>query len=462
MKLFSIALRNLLRNRRRSVTTLLAMIVGASSILIFGGFHANVGYGMQTGIVETVGHLQIQRKDFFRYGSGNPAAYGIVNYQEIIDILKKDPVLAPMINVIMPTLQISGIAGNFSAGVSRTVVGVGVIAEEQNKLLKWNDYEFPLVPRSSPLTGTSIDSAVIGIGVARVLQLCAPLNVPECAQAPKDNAASAAANTPDDIAALSLLEKSDQPAKSPTQIEMLATNAHGAPNVASLNVVKAAPQGTKDLDDLYIGLHLPQAQRLVYGNAPPQATAIVVQLKHTDQVPAARERIAQLMATLKNQPLEIQNFETLFPFYTQSIAMFNVLLGFVSVLIGSIVLFTVGNTMSMAVVERTVEIGTIRAIGLRRVGIRRLFVCEGLLLGIIGATLGVAISLVLAFAINHAGITWIPPGYVQEVPLTVQLWGQNRLIFNCVIGLIIVAVVSAWWPANRASKMNIVDALRHV
>jgi hypothetical protein len=56
------------------------------------------------------------------------------------------------------------------------------------------------------------------------------------------------------------------------------------------------------------------------------------------------------------------------------------------------VLFTVGNTMSTAVIERTVEIGTLRAMGLRRGGIRRLFVCEGLLLGLVGAALGVLIA----------------------------------------------------------------------
>ncbi len=65
--------------------------------------------------------------------------------------------------------------------------------------------------------------------------------------------------------------------------------------------------------------------------------------------------------------------------------MFASIFGFISVLIGAIVLFTVTNTMSMAVVERTVEIGTLRAIGLRRGGIRAMFVSEGIVLGCFGA-----------------------------------------------------------------------------
>jgi putative ABC transport system permease protein len=464
MKTFSLALRNLLRNRRRSLTTLLAMIVGASAILVFGGYSRDITYGLQTGYVQRSGHLQIQHKDYFLYGSGNPTAYGIPDYAQVIATIKADPVLAPMLTVVTPTLQLGGIAGNFAAGVSRTVIGSGVVVEDQNTMRKWNDYQFPNRPKIAALTGTKDDAVLIGNGVARVLQLCGPLHVKDCQTLPPATESSGKA-APDDIAALSAMEAptAGAQAQDATRIEMLAANAHGAPNVASLNVVKAEDQGVKELDDIFVVMHLTQAQRLVYGAAPPQATAIVLQLQHTSQIPAARARLEQLLATtFMGRPLEIQEFTTLNPFYGQSIGMFAALFSFIAVLIGAIVLFTVGNTMSMAVVERTVEIGTLRAIGLRRGGIRRLFICEGLLLGVIGAALGVFVALVIAYLINHAGLTWLPPGRVEPVPLTVRVWGETHLIGGTAIGLMIVAVFSALLPANRASKMNIVDALRHV
>jgi putative ABC transport system permease protein len=319
-----------------------------------------------------------------------------------------------------------------------------------------------LIRKPLALTGTSPESAVVGIGVARVLQLCAPLKVENCPQPSLKQEAEVKA-APDDITALSALEKSDAPAGSDTRIEMLAASVKGAPNVAGLNVVKAETQGMKEYDDIYIGLHLAQAQKLIYGGAPPQATAIVLQLQHTSQMAAARARLEQLLATsFKDSALEINDFAKLNPLYGQSIAMFSTIFSFIALLIGSIVLFTVGNTMSMAVVERTVEIGTLRAMGLRRGGIRRLFVCEGLLLGVIGATLGVLISIGLSVVINHSGLTWTPPGYVVAVPLNIYVWGENGLIIGCALGLILVAVLSALWPANRAAKMPVVDALRHV
>lgn len=465
MKTILLAARNLLRNRRRSLTTLLAMVVGASSILLFGGYSRNITYGLQTGFVQRTGHLQIQHKDFFLYGNGNPSAYGIAGYQRIIDVAKQDPVLAPMLTVATPTLQVSGIAGNFAAGVSRTVIGGGTVIDDQNKMRLWNDYDFPLKTKPLALTGTSADSAVIGTGVARVLQLCGPLKIADCPQPPQKMTAQTEerGNVPTDIAALSSLEKADKPAASDTRIEMLAANVHGAPNVAGLNVIKAELQGLKDFDDIYIGMHLEQAQRLIYGSDEPKATAIVLQLQHTSQIPAARARLEQLLATtFKDAPLEIHDFATLNPFYGQSIKMFAAIFSFIALLIGAIVLFTVGNTMSMAVVERTVEIGTLRAMGLRRSGIRALFVWEGLLLGVFGAAIGVLVSVGLSALINHSGMTWMPPGYAVAVPLTIHVWGETRLIVGSALGLMLIAVLSALWPANRAARMVIVDALRHV
>jgi putative ABC transport system permease protein len=461
MNTLALALRNLLRNRRRSLTTLLAVMLGAISILLFGGYVRNVVYGLETGFVMQSGHLQIQHADFFRYGSGNPAAYGIANYRDIIDKLKNDPDLAPKLAVVTPTLQIGGLAGNFAAGVSRTVIGQGIEVAEQNKLLHWNDYAFPLNEPELALTGTAQDSTVIGTGVARVLQLCTQLKVTDCSQKTVKTAASSTSE-PDDIAALA---GQDNPvhSSSPTQIELLAPSPHGAPNVVQLNVVKAEQQPVKELDDIYVALHLAQAQKLIYGKSTPEVTAILVQLKHTADLSFARERIEQILSKeFSKQPLAVLDFATINPFYTQTINMFNVIFGFISILIGAIVLFMLGNTMSMTVVERTVEIGTLRSIGLRRDGIRRLFICEGLLLGLIGAGLGVVCSIVISSVINHSGLTWIPPGRMLPVPLTVRVWGEVPLIAGSMIGLMLVATLSAWWPARHASQLNIVEALRHV
>jgi putative ABC transport system permease protein len=251
--------------------------------------------------------------------------------------------------------------------------------------------------------------------------------------------------------------------KNTAELELLAATAGGAPNVARLKVVKAEAQGVKEYDDVYVAMHLAQAQRLLFGSRTPEATAILLQLHHTDQIPAAQARLEYLLkTTLHDRPLSVSDFRTLNPYYGQTLGLFNAIFGFIAILIGGIVLFTVGNTMNAAVVERTVEIGTLRAIGLRRGGIRSLFVAEGLLLGAFGALGGVTVALLIAAIINRSGLTWTPPGRVNPVGLHLRVWGEMGLLSSTALVMILVAVVSAWWPARRAARLQVVEALRHV
>ena len=175
----SLALRNLLRNRRRSVMTLFAMTIGLVAVLLFGGYVRDINYALQSDFVRLSGHLQVQHRDYFLYGSGNPSAYGIRDYERILELVKHDSVLAPMLEVATPMLQFGGIAGNFAAGVSRTVYASGTVVEDQKRMRDWNDYGLRVLSKRLSLAGTPPDAAVIGTGVARVLQLCSALRVPD-------------------------------------------------------------------------------------------------------------------------------------------------------------------------------------------------------------------------------------------------------------------------------------------
>ena len=464
MMTLNLAVRNLLRNRRRSLATLIAMSIGCAAILLFGGFSSNINYEMHTRIVQRGGHLQIQHSDFYLYGSGNPTAYGISGYTKLLDAIKSDEVLRKIVLVATPTLQFGGIAGNYSAGVSRTVVGNGFISEDINRMRSWNDFGLSSEAPTSVLAGTAPDSAVVGIGVARVLQLCEALKIASCAK-PDVAKVNDGKPIPDDIALLSQQEAKTGPnalQASSGRIEVLVVNSRGAPNVTSLAVIRAEDQGVKELDEISLIMHLSKIQQLVYGKADPKVTSIILQLSHSDQIPLARARLTPILANASGQPLSVMDFRTLNPFYVQTVQMFDTIFGFVFVLIGAIVLFTVSNTMNTAVVERTVEIGTLRAIGVRRAGIRALFVTEGALLGVCGALLGVVLAFAVSAIINRLGIPWVPPSTVEPVPLTILVASEIRMIIGTTLGLICIAILSAWWPAYRAANLDVVEALRHV
>ena len=477
MATLSLAARNLLRNRRRSLATVLAVALGAASILLFGGYSANIRYSMETAYARTGGHLQIQHRDFLLYGNGNPTAYGIKDGAKLLAALRSDETLRDMVVVATPTLQFGGIAGNYAASVSRTVVGLGLVAQDHSLMREWNHYRIPLISPPFKLTGSRPEAAIIGVGVARVLQLCAELKIADCPTPAKEEAAAGAA-MPSDIAMLTAAESMNSaknsaktgaaaplaaPPASATRIELLASTARGTPNVASLEVIDAEGQGFKELDEVYIAVHLAQAQRLVYGAAPPQVTAIMVQLKRPDMLPVARARLTEMLPQWSGaQPLTVLDLETLNPFFVQTVQLFATIFGFIFTLIGGIVLFTVSNTMNTAVVERTVEIGTLRAMGLRQRGIRQLFVTEGVVLGLLGAVVGAFLALLIAALVNVLGLEWMPPGSAEPLPLVLRVWGETATIVGVTLGLIAVATASAWWPAYRAARLNVVDALRHV
>ncbi|MBQ0957966.1 ABC transporter permease [Ideonella sp. 4Y11] len=460
MTLLAIAWRNLLRNRRRSLATLAAMVLGVTAILMFGGYRQSIAYGLETAYVQRSGHLQIQHRDYFTYGSGNPVAYGIADYEALARKVQQDPLAGPLVRVVTPVLQLTGIAANFGRGVSRTAVVVGVETDGQNHMRAWNAHGTAAEVRALGLTGSAPDAVVLGAGLARTLQLCGPLRVTGCIDtAPPVRSGDQA---PDDISALSAAEQGAT-ARRPTQIELLVANPEGAPNVASLQAIKAEEMGAKEIDDIFVSMHLAQAQRLLYGQAPARVTALQVQLHRTEDMALVQ---ARLEALLKEDPagasLAVLDFRTLNPSYGQINAMFGAVFAAVSVLVAVIVLFTVSNTMSMVVMERTTEIGTLRAIGQRRTGIKAMFLFEGALLGLVSAAIGLAVALSLAWLINHSGLSWTPPGRIDAVRITVRLWGELRLLMTGAVGIALVAALSAWLPARRGAHMNVVDALRQV
>jgi putative ABC transport system permease protein len=332
---------------------------------------------------------------------------------------------------------------------------------------RWNDYQLAITPDLLSMDPKVPNEAEIGVGVARMLQLCSQLALPDCPAQEVNNEGS-----PDvggsllsaDIAALATSQSDpSSPATSGAQLELLAASTGGAPNVNRLQINRAVTTGAKELDEVYLAMQLPQAQQLLYGEPGQQVTALQIQLQHSRDLELARSRLQQLIAEKwAAQPLEVHDFQTLNPAFGQITGMFAAIFGFITILISAIVLFTVGNTMSMAVLERTVEIGTLRTLGLRRSGIRRLFVSEGLLLGLTGAGLGTIMALFFAALINQAGFSWVPPGNSNPVPITIRLWGEHQMLLSIAVTVVVVATISAWWPARRAAKQDVVDALRYV
>jgi putative ABC transport system permease protein len=114
----------------------------------------------------------------------------------------------------------------------------------------------------------------------------------------------------------------------------------------------------------------------------------------------------------------------------------------------------------MVVYERTGEFGTLLALGLRRRQIFKLVLLENTLLGLLGSLLGVVAGSALAGLISGIGISMPPPpgsnvGYTATIRLVPWV-----LVVATLTGAV-AAVMAAVLPARRASRLPVVDALRH-
>lgn len=115
-------------------------------------------------------------------------------------------------------------------------------------------------------------------------------------------------------------------------------------------------------------------------------------------------------------------------------------------------LFGIINTLSMNVLERTREIGIMRALGSSRWQIRRVIGLEGLLLSLVGALLGLIVGLLLGFVFVKGAAVAIPSIHYQPPWLTIAIVSIIALVLGLVASII---------PARRAAKLNIIDAISY-
>jgi len=296
---FKIAFRNILRNRRRSAMAILAIALGGAAIVLFGEYAGYVRAGLETSAVRNVGHLTVFREGYSDYGAGNPAGFAIEDYPRVIREIQAVPERASAIDIITPTISLTGIAGNFDVDASKTFLGTGFVPSDRDRMLRWDGYGIRR-SRPGPATGLRDDDelrGVVGVGLARVLGLCQALNLSDCPPwpAPHGAAAPAGAALPADVAGLAARElpASRERAGAP-RLDLLAASAGGAPNVVNLVVDRAEAQGARELDDSFVAMHLKLAQRLLFGGDDHKALAIVIQLHRTQDTRAVHGRLVGL------------------------------------------------------------------------------------------------------------------------------------------------------------------------
>jgi putative ABC transport system permease protein len=404
---FKLALLNVFRNSRRSLITLLAIQFGVVSLIIFAGFVSAMYEGMRENMIRSqLGHIQIYQAGFSQYGSHEPQDYLIS--QANVSLISKMLEAMPEIEIVTPRLNLTGLLAN-SSGRSLSVVVEGI--EPNKEALLSSAVK---LTAGEDLFSEDLEGGLIGEGLFKALNL-----------------------------------------RLGDYVTLMTTTSDGGIDARDVQVTGTISTGSRELDSRLLRMNIAHAQDLMFTQG---ATRLVVLLKDTKQTQLVMNKLESEFKAL-NLPMELRSWEQLADYYHEVVNLFNGMFDFVKVIVLLMVLLSISNTMVMVVMERTPEIGTIRALGGTRKDVIWLFMSEAMILGLIGSLLGVVIAVLLAHGITASEIMMpTPPGSSENYPIRIFIQ-SNVLVTSAGLGLLI-AIVSSIYPAIKASRMVIINSLR--
>jgi putative ABC transport system permease protein len=407
-----LAIRNLFRNWRRSLFTIIAIGLGFVAVNALGGFTAYVFSGLQDSYIygEGNGHLTIFKAGFLDKGKLDPLKY-LINEQEV-KAIRQILSTHPEIVLATPQLQISGMLSN--GQVSSIFIAAGRVPSAVAAIA---DHAKKASSKVRLFDGKALsDELVYGIGVSHGLAKQLNLTLGSTAVA-------------------------------------MAPTVSGQINALDAQLLQLIDAPTEALEDKLAAVPLKFAQQLYDTRSVDRLTVLLQGIEQS--VALQRQLAAQFKAA--GMQLEVKTWNELSPFYTKVRKMFDVIFLITFLIVFMIVVMSVVNTVGMAVIERTREIGTLRALGVKRRGIIGLFALESLLLAGFGSLFGAALMLAIIYLIRLLQPGWIPPQITREVPLDIYLVWQYWLY--CVLLLLLLSLFSAILPARKAARMEITNAL---
>lgn len=400
--MLKLALRNLLRQRGRTLITLASIVFGVAALILAGGFVEDIFIQLRDATIHTrTGHLQVYRKGYYEFGRRNPNAYLIENGARLAAELEKHA----QIENVLRRVNFSGLLNNGTT--DRAVIAEGVEPGKEAEL-----GSFTQTVSGRPMDEGDKQVVVIGEGVAVALDL----------------------------------EPGDY-------VTLVASTADGATNSLEAQVVGVFRTFSQEFDARAIRLPLTDAAELL------QTKGVHSLVMSLTSVEAVESVASYLRRGLPSDRFEVMTWFELDDFYRKTVNLYRRQFGVLQVIILGIVLLSVANSVSMTANERVGEFGTLRALGHRSGYVYRLLLLENATLGFIGASMGVVVGIALAHIISSFGIPMPPPpnsssGYTALIRV---------LPWTCagafMVGMV-ATLLSAVLVCRAPTRIDIADALR--
>ena len=233
-----------------------------------------------------------------------------------------------------------------------------------------------------------------------------------------------------------------------------ATTTSGQYNLAPLRVKGIFSLNDEQAETQVAYVPLSFGQQLLDTGGVARIIVTTPTIEETDRV------LAEIQSALDDAGLnlEARPWDEVSDFYGQISTFFNALFGFITLAMFVLVFFMILQVLTLSFLERTREVGTIRAIGTHRSQVFGMFLAESAFLGLIGSLGGVGLGFVVGGGFNALGIGWTPPGAVDPVPVRLELTLANAWLPALLTTL--ATLISSVYPSTHSARIRIVEALR--
>ncbi len=400
-----IAFKNLWRNKRRTLFTELAIVFGVVVIVFIGAFlNGMFRFWAQDQFIEsTTGSFQVEHRDYQTDKILDPLSATLTNSAALIREIEKMPGIAAAYG----ELRLTGMISNGTK--SLTFDGRGVDKANQARVLT----------RSQNLL---VDGRALG-------------------------------DHPDEVVLGQLLAE-NLDVQIGAQVRIVVKTLQGGIDLMYGTVV-GIKSGGHFPSATYIEMNLAQAQKLL--RMPDRVSQILVRSANFDQALADARRVETALQQA-GEPIVARDYTELIEMFVTVGSVFKLIAYIISIILLIIVGFGITNAMFMAVRERRKETGTLLAIGMESAQVRRMFLLEGSLVGLLGAGLGVLGALTLTTVINQHGGIHLSVVMIES-GITILPQADWLFISLAVLLTLVVSLAASWLPAAASAKLNPVEAL---
>lgn len=414
MRTLLMAFRNIYRNKRRTLFTLLSIVLGIAGLVVFQGYIQSQMLGFRKYVVQNgLGHIQVAQSDkYFVEGEYNPFDYLIPDEAN----LTRELLGQAQVRSVIPALGFSGLAAFNDKTISLLLKAYPV-----DQAYFSRQYDDPADKGRSLVLGHLLSGTALTRNVTNGIML-------------GKKAASILKVKPGDV------------------ITILGLVRGGGMNGSDMTVM-GIYEGSGGSDKYFAFCSYDFAKTFLTVDSPSVLLVDLKDIKYTDKV-AAGLRNSPYLANMK-----IKTWFELATYFRQVNTMYDTFLLVIRFILLLVTVFVIVNTMTMTVFERTREIGTLRSLGCTRLGILVLFVWEGLLMGLLGSIAGIALGFGLCSLFNWAG--GVPMNYEGHVLHVLFLPELANMLPN-VIPVLIFSLLGSIPPALKASRLNIAETLHYV